>query len=535
MLLGLLGSLGGLTGGSCFRAPRWVDLRRPPGTTPQPQSWAAWARATATGRAFVLSPNLTWFLIALAVYRAFPYGPPGGGGGGLADIRDWPAFFRARLAVNAAVCAAYYGFWWAALYGCRPGRCARRKFLGRPVAVDADAAAARVRRTKTAGAGGATAYLVPETPARDPYPSRRTMAHNLWYWALGVLQWTAWETAFVFLYATGRLPYLADADALATWGGVARCALLTVLVPVWRGAHFYFSHRLLHLRPLYRFVHSLHHRNTDVEPFAGLTMHPVEHMFYFACVAPSLYVVGSPFHLLWNGYHLLLSPAASHSGWEDHFQSDQFHFLHHARFECNYGSASMPFDYGFGTHREQLGTSRNYRGQGGAGGAATAAGRPNRMHHNNNITPAADDSKDAGAGPPPRAPVLRRNPRAETKAVSPRDVLPATGLDAVYWLCCAGLAAVLWAALAGGAAMPRPSARGVAGLAAVGPVAAAVLLQQLSGDKLSVRWPFHKERVCGTFGLHLLVGAAVTVLPCFHAVEALLLPPGQSAFHRLWG
>lgn len=33
------------------------------------------------------------------------------------------------------------------------------------------------------------------------------------------------------------------------------------------------------------------------------------------------------------GVHLLISPAASHSGWEDHFQSDIFHYLHHRYFE----------------------------------------------------------------------------------------------------------------------------------------------------------------------------------------------------------
>ena len=76
---------------------------------------------------------------------------------------------------------------------------------------------------------------------------------------------------------------------------------------------------------LYRYVHALHHRNTDIEPFAGLSMHPVEHMYYFACFAPSLWVFASPFAFMWNGIHLLISPAASHSGWEDHFQSDQFH------------------------------------------------------------------------------------------------------------------------------------------------------------------------------------------------------------------
>ena len=59
------------------------------------------------------------------------------------------------------------------------------------------------------------------------------------------------------------------------------------------------------------------------------------HRYYFSCLAPSLYFQMSPFHMLFNGMHLLLSPAGSHSGWEDHVQSDQFHYLHHAKFECN--------------------------------------------------------------------------------------------------------------------------------------------------------------------------------------------------------
>ena len=40
----------------------------------------------------------------------------------------------------------------------------------------------------------------------------------------------------------------------------------------YRDFHFYFAHRLLHIRVLYKFVHSLHHRNTDIEPFSGLCM-----------------------------------------------------------------------------------------------------------------------------------------------------------------------------------------------------------------------------------------------------------------------
>jgi sterol desaturase/sphingolipid hydroxylase (fatty acid hydroxylase superfamily) len=82
--------------------------------------------------------------------------------------------------------------------------------------------------------------------------------------------------------------YLSDDEI----GGSARNLVVFVawvfLVPIFRDFHFYGAHRLLHFKFLYKYAHSTHHRNTDVEPFAGLAMHPVEHMYYFSCVAPLL-------------------------------------------------------------------------------------------------------------------------------------------------------------------------------------------------------------------------------------------------------
>lgn len=67
----------------------------------------------------------------------------------------------------------------------------------------------------------------------------------------------------------------------------------------------------------------------DIEPFAGLSMHPIEHLYYYACILPNLLPGISPFAFVWNGMHLLLAPGASHSGYEDNFQSDQYHYAHH--------------------------------------------------------------------------------------------------------------------------------------------------------------------------------------------------------------
>ena len=68
------------------------------------------------------------------------------------------------------------------------------------------------------------------------------------------------------------------------------------------------------------------------------------------------------FHFLF--FHLTFAPAAGHSGYEDHFGSDNYHAIHHAKFEANYGSPSSAFiDRLFGTFRETLGKSDEYNGE----------------------------------------------------------------------------------------------------------------------------------------------------------------------------
>lgn len=45
-----------------------------------------------------------------------------------------------------------------------------------------------------------------------------------------------------------------------------------------------------------------------------------------------------------------MAPGASHSGWEDHFQSDPFHYMHHRYFEVNYAGTPAGFmDHLFST------------------------------------------------------------------------------------------------------------------------------------------------------------------------------------------
>jgi len=172
-----------------------------------------------------------------------------------------------------------------------------------------------------------------------------------WSLASGVTVWTLYEVGYFWLAANGFAPVLGLLEA-PVWS-----VLWFLLIPLWASFHFYWVHRFLHWPPLYRRVHSLHHRNINVGPWSGLSMHPVEHLFYFSSVLIHLVVPSDPVHVIFHLYNLALNPAVSHAGFEKLFLGsrnrmvlgDFFHQLHHRYFECNYGTAEVPWDTVFGS------------------------------------------------------------------------------------------------------------------------------------------------------------------------------------------
>jgi len=274
----------------------------------------------------------------------------------------------------------------------------------------------------------------------------------------------------------------------SSWDNILRMFGWSIVIPLWREFHFYFAHRLIHVRVLYKFVHSLHHRNNDPDTFSGLCMHPVEHVFYYSCFLPSLYFKMSPFHFLWNGIHLTLSPACSHSGFEDHWQSDQFHYLHHVRFECNYGGGGIPLDGLFGTFRDKIGDSATYKGQGDEG------------------------------------------PEKEKKSETKKElgwwqgVVPgvAQGFYNVTFLVICVVVAIVVVEGEKSVLGRILSDQFVAASLAVGPILVGIVLQFIGNDKFSALWPFHKEALVGVFGFHLLIGFCFTAVPVYHAITTVL-------------
>ena len=133
-----------------------------------------------------------------------------------------------------------------------------------------------------------------------------------------------------------------------------------ILLPIWSAFHFYWVHRLLHVPMLYRHVHSLHHRNVNIGPWSGLSMHPLEHFVYFTTLLIHFIVPSHPIHLIFHVIYQGPGAAMTHTGYEDMLVRDKrrlalgtfYHQLHHRYYECNYGNQEMPWDRWFGTFHD---------------------------------------------------------------------------------------------------------------------------------------------------------------------------------------
>ena len=197
-------------------------------------------------------------------------------------------------------------------------------------------------------------------PREQPKQGRSfSFNSQLWdnvFWTLGsgVAVWTGFEVLMLWALANGYAPLLGFRDN-PVW-----FVVLLVLTPVWISFHFYWIHRALHWPPLYKLAHALHHRNTNVGPWSGISMHPLEHLLFFSSVLIHWFVAAHPIHILFHMQHQALTGVTSHTGFDALLVKDKerlslgnfHHQMHHRYFECNYGNLEMPWDKLFGSFHD---------------------------------------------------------------------------------------------------------------------------------------------------------------------------------------
>ena len=118
------------------------------------------------------------------------------------------------------------------------------------------------------------------------------------FWSLlsGVSIWTAYEATYFWASANGYVPQFHFADSPVLF------LLMFPLITIWSSFHFYWIHRLLHWPPLYKVAHALHHRNVNIGPWSGISMHPIEHILYFSSFAIHFVIISHPVHFLFHAY-----------------------------------------------------------------------------------------------------------------------------------------------------------------------------------------------------------------------------------------
>ena len=195
------------------------------------------------------------------------------------------------------------------------------------------------------------------------YPDESQWKHDKKWTLRGIFISSIYEIFIIYYFSKNINLLQNDIDFFKYW---YKSLFWFIFITYFRPFHFYFVHRMMHKWGwnvpfinidigkdiLYKYVHSLHHKSYNTGPWSGLSMHPIEHIIYYTCTLfPIIFgiFIQHPFHVLYNKWHCNLSPLPSHDGFESPAGGDYFHYLHHAHFECNYGSSSIPMDYWFGT------------------------------------------------------------------------------------------------------------------------------------------------------------------------------------------
>ena len=114
--------------------------------------------------------------------------------------------------------------------------------------------------------------------------------------------------------------------------------------------YFYWTHRLMHWKKIYRYVHRVHHMSTDPTPWAAFAFHPLEALIEIGILPIMVFLL--PLHhyaiLTWVIYQSAMNmlghlgfelyPSGFVSGTISKWNNTSTHHnMHHRFVNCNYG------------------------------------------------------------------------------------------------------------------------------------------------------------------------------------------------------
>lgn len=187
------------------------------------------------------------------------------------------------------------------------------------------------------------------------YQHPKHLDREIFYSFSTILCGTLWEVVIMWMYAAGYCN---------TWymdwnqHKLSR-ALMIITMGIWRDGYFYWCHRFMHDwdteyipdfgKWMYKVAHSLHHKSRNIQPWSGISMHPIEGLIYETAVFLVLPFAHHPVMINLIKIDLNYAAILGHDGHEYPAAGDWFHTVHHMKIKGNYGSPNCPFDWLFGT------------------------------------------------------------------------------------------------------------------------------------------------------------------------------------------
>jgi ring-1,2-phenylacetyl-CoA epoxidase subunit PaaE len=163
--------------------------------------------------------------------------------------------------------------------------------------------------------------------------------------AVSLLGGTAFQLILFSMRDGGNLKLYDNAGKYGIWYEVFVVAFMIFVTDAW----FYWLHRFMHQPVVYKYVHALHHKSLDVNPFTSNSFHVIEAIALTLWILPFLYFIPvSPVALGIVQALGTFNNLKSHLGYEffpKFFRIPPFnmlvnatnHSLHHTQYNGNYG------------------------------------------------------------------------------------------------------------------------------------------------------------------------------------------------------
>jgi lathosterol oxidase len=196
---------------------------------------------------------------------------------------------------------------------------------------------------------------------QSKFPDRQNMLREVMYSLLTFVVFSTTGAIIFWLATHGHTKVYKDIHAHS----IAYLVFSAVAFIVLHDAYFYWTHRFMHWRVVYKYVHRVHHLSTNPTPWAAFAFHPLEAVVEVGILLIMVFLI--PLHplaiFIWVIYMTVLN-VMGHVGFEilpkgftshiaTHWHNTSVHHnMHHRYVRCNYGLYFNLWDQWMGTNHD---------------------------------------------------------------------------------------------------------------------------------------------------------------------------------------